>query len=199
MSGELTKKIEEILQMPAEELKGALPQALDEIGNYGIEKMLKEVPDLLSKIIGKLIEVDAAKFISEVPEASDKFMDLLWEGIGSLTIKFKELISELESERLMSVLKRTKQLNVNIEASDSPLSGHFAISQGKLSGGSGLLHFKDQDFRFHGPTKILLKLLRGELALGFSDPELMTDGHPGFAPYISPVIQGISKIIKGKQ
>lgn len=199
MSGELTKKIEEILQMPAEELKGALPLTLDEIGNYGIEKMLKEVPDLLSKIIGKLIEVDAAKFISEVPEASDKFMDLLWEGIGSLTIKSKELISELESERLMSVLKKTKQINVNIEASDSPLRGHFTISQGKLSGGSELLHFKDQDFRFHGPTEVLMKLLLDELALGFSNPELLTDGHPGFAPYVSPVIQGISKLIKGKQ
>ena len=161
--------------------------------------MLKEVPDLLSKIIGKLIEVDAANFVSEVPEASDKFMDFLWEGVGVLAVKSKELMLELESERLMSVLKMTKQINVNIEASDSPLSGHFTISQGKLSGGSGLLHFKDQDFRFHGPTKVLLKLLRGELALGFSNPELMTDGHPGFAPYVGPVIQGISKLIKGKQ
>ncbi|GAI28278.1 unnamed protein product, partial [marine sediment metagenome] len=132
------------------------------------------------------------------PEASDKFMDFLWEGVDVLAVKSKELMSELESERLMSVLKRTEQINVNIEASDSPLSGHFAISQGKLSGGSGLLHFKDQDFRFHGPTKVLLKLLRGELALGFSNPELLTDGHPGFAPYVSPVIQGISKLIKGK-
>lgn len=184
--------------MPAEELREALPLTLDEIGNYGIEKMLKEVPDLLSKIIGKLIEIDAAKFVSEAPEASDKFMDFLWEGVDVLAVKSKELMSELESERLMSVLKRTKQINVNIEASDSPLSGHFAISQGKLSGGSGLLHFKDQDFRFHGPTKVLLKLLRGELALGFSNPELLTDGHPGFAPYVSPVIQGISKLIKGK-
>lgn len=198
MSVELTEKIEKILQMPAEELREALPLTLDEIGNYGIEKMLKEVPDLLSKIIGKLIEIDAAKFFNEVPEASDKFMDLLWESVDVLAVKSKELMSELESERLMSVLKKTEQINVNIEASDSPLSGHFTISQGKLSGGSGLLHFKDQDFRFHGPTKVLLKLLRGELALGFSNPELLTDGHPGFAPYVSPVIQGISKLIKGK-
>ncbi|GAI01824.1 unnamed protein product, partial [marine sediment metagenome] len=41
MSVELTEKIEKILQMPAEELREALPLTLDEIGNYGIEKMLK--------------------------------------------------------------------------------------------------------------------------------------------------------------
>ena len=198
MSVELTEKIEKILQMPAEELRGALPLTLDEIGNYGIEKMLKEVPDLLSKIIGKLIEIDAAKFVSEVPEASDKFMNLLWEGVGTLAVKSKELMSELESERLMSVLKRTKQINVNIEADDSPLRGHFAISQREISGGSGLLHFKDQDFRVFGPTKVLMKLLLDELALGFSNPKLMTDGHPAFAPYVRTITQSISKLIKGK-
>jgi len=195
MSG---KKIEEILKMSAKEVKDALPLTLDEIVKYGIEKAVEETPDLLAKIIRKLIEVDAAKFVSEVPEASDKFMDLLWEGIGALSVKSRELMSELNSERLMSVLKRTKQINVNIEASDSPLRGHFTISQGKLSGGSGLLPFKEQDFRFHGPTAILLKLLSGELALGFSNPELLTDGHPGFAPYVSPIIQGISRLIKSK-
>ncbi|GAI91448.1 unnamed protein product, partial [marine sediment metagenome] len=94
MSVELTEKIEKILQMPAEELREALPLTLDEIGNYGIEKMLKEVPDLLSKIIGKLIEIDAAKFFNEVPEASDKFMDFLWEGVDVLAVKSKELMSE---------------------------------------------------------------------------------------------------------
>lgn len=196
MSG---KKIEEILQMPAEEVKDALPLILDETRKYGIEKTLEEIPDLLAKIIRKLIEVDAAKFVSEAPEVSDKFINLLWEGIGKFTGKSRELRSELESERLMSVLKRTKQINVNIEADDSPLRGHFTISQGKISGGSGLLHFKDQDFRIFGPTEILMKLLLDELALGFSNPKLMTDGHPGLAPFVSPIIQGISKLIRGKQ
>lgn len=160
--------------------------------------MLEEVPDLLAKIIRNLIEADAAKFVSEVPEASDKFMDFLWESVGKLAVKSKELRSELESERLMSVLKRTKQINVNLEADDSPLRGHFTISRGEISGGSGLLHFKDQDFRIFGPTKVLMKLLLDELPLGFSNPELMTDGHPGFAPYVASVIQSISKLIKGQ-
>jgi len=198
MSGELIdKKIDAMLQMSAAELKRALPLTLDEIGRYGIEKALGEAPDLLTRIIKKLIEVDAAKFVSEVPEVSDKFMDLFWEGIGALTPKSKELMAELKSERLMSVLTRTNQINVNIEADDSPLSGHFTISQGKISGGSGLLHFKDKDFRIFGPTEVLLTLLLDELALGFSNPKLMTDGHPAFSGLVRPVTQGIAKIIKG--
>ena len=199
MSGELIdKKIDAMLQMSAAELKRALPLTLDEIGRYGIEKALGEVPDLLARIIKKLIEVDAAKFVSEVPEVSDKFMDLFWKGVGALTPKSKELMTELESERLMSVLTRTKQINVNIEADDSPFSGHFTISQGKLSGSPELLHFKDKDFRIFGPTEVLLTLLLDELALGFSNPKLMTDGHPAFSGLVRPVTQGIAKTIKGK-
>lgn len=185
--------------MPEERVKDTLPSILVEVSEYGIGKALEEVPDLLAKIMGKLIEVNTTKSLSEAPEVLDKFMDLLWKGISLLKMKSKELTSELESERLASVLAKTGgRINVNIEASDSPLRAHFTISRGEISGGSGLLHFKDQDFRFHGPTKVLLKLLKGELALGFSNPELMTDGHPGFTPYVKPIIEGISQLIKGK-
>ena len=37
-----------------------------------------------------------------------------------------------------------------------------------------------------------------ELTLGFSNPELITDRRPEFAPYVSPIIQGISKLIRDK-
>ena len=138
MSGELLKKkVEEMLGMSAEGLKEVLPLTLDEIRRYGTAKMLKEVPDLFSRIIGKLIDIDAARFLSEVPEVSDRFMDTLWEGVGSLAVT---------NEGLRSALKRTtREIKVNLEASDSPFRGHFIIDQGRLSGGSGLLHFKEED------------------------------------------------------
>lgn len=190
MSKELMdKSVEDMLRMSAAELKDILPLTLDEIRKYGVGKMLEEVPDLLSKIIARLVEIEAAKFISEVPEASDKLMDLLWEGVGK---------SAMKSEKMRSVLERAINMNVNLEASDSSLRGHFRISHQKLSGGSGLLHFKEQDFRFLGPTEVLMRLLNGDLALGFSNPKLLTEGHPGFAPLLGPIIQGISELIKGK-
>jgi len=188
--GLMNEKVEKMLRMSAEELKDILPLTLDEIRRYGTVKTLEEVPDLLSKIIGKLVEVDAAKLLSDAPEISDKFMDLLWEGVGSLSVKFKELRLALD--------KTTREINVNIEASDSPLRGHFIISQGKLSGGSGLLHFKEEDYKFMGPTEVLMGLLTWELALGLSNLKLQTAGHSGFQALVSPIIQGISKLIKGK-
>ena len=188
--GLISKRIGEILRMSAEELKDILPLALDEIDEYGIGKTLEEAPDLLSKIIGKLVEIDAAKFLSEVPEISDKFMDFLWEGIGVLAAK---------SEELRSVLAPTREINVNLEASDSPLRGHFIVSQGKLSGGSGLLHFKDEDFKYLGPTEVLMRLLSSELDLSSRVRQLLTEGHSGFAPLLAPIMRGISELIKGKQ
>lgn len=183
------RKIEEILQLSAEEAKELLPSILDEIGKSSIGKVLEKYPGLLSKIMGKLIEIDAAKFLSEVPEFSDKFMDLLWEGVNGLALK---------SDELKSVLARTREVNVNLEASDSPLTAHFTTSQGRLSGGSGLLHFKDQDFRFFGSTEVLLRLLSGKLPLGFSNPWLLTDGIHGFLPLLGPIMQGMSKLINAK-
>ena len=190
MSQELVnKRVEEKLRMPAGELKDTLPLTLDEIRQYGISKMLEEAPDLLSKIMGKMMETDAAKLVSDVPEVGDKLMNILWEGLGVLAV---------QSEEMRAVLGNTREMKVNLEASDSPSKAHFTISQGKLSGGSGLVPFKEQDFRFFGPTGVLMRLLSGKLSLGFSDLKLQTEGHPGFFPWLTPIMQGIAKLIKGK-
>lgn len=186
----MNRKAEEMLGMSAEELKDVLPLTLDEIRRYGTVKTLEEVPDLLSKIIGKLVEIDAAKFLSEVPEVSEKFMDLLWEGVAVLAVKSEDLSPALD--------RTTREIHVNLEASDSPLRGHFTLSQGKLSGGSGLLHFKEEDYKFMGPTEILLQLLTGELVSGFSNLRLQTAGHSGWASLLAPILRGISELIKPK-
>lgn len=191
MSEELTdKRIEEILRMCTKELKEVLPHTLDEIRRYGTAKMLKKVPDLLSRLMGRFIEMDAAKFLSEVPEVSDRFMDLLWEGVGSLAVTNEGLRSALE--------RTTREIKVNLEASDSPFRGHFIMGQGRLSGGSGLLHYREEDYKFMGPTEVLMGLLTGELPLGLNNLRLQTAGHSGFVGLIAPILQGVSKLIKGR-
>jgi hypothetical protein len=183
----MRERMKEVLQATEEELRDILPEMLEELNAVEIEKALDEMPDLALKLLGKLASIEAATLLREAPGCSEKLMDLLWEAVAAGARK---------SSEMSSVLQTTRDMKVNIEASDSPLRGHFRISKAEISGGSGLLHFKDEDFRFMGPTKVLLNLLTGELPMGFSNLELQTAGHLGFLTLLGPVIGGVSQLIK---
>jgi hypothetical protein len=60
-----------------------------------------------------------------------------------------------------------------------------------------LLHFKNEDFWFMGPTEVLIELLTGDLPLGFSNLRLQTAGHSGWVSRVSPVMREVSKLLKG--
>jgi len=190
MAEEFIKKlITDLEQMSAHELGNALPAAVDEIRNHVTKIALSQVPLLLEKTIDKLLKIDAAHTIRKVPEISENFMELLWEGVAELAE---------QSEEMQSLSEKTRDMNVNIEASDSPFRGHFSVSGGKLSGGSAFFHFKDEDYRIMGTTKVLLELLTGRLAMGFSNPEIQTAGHSGFAAFVAPVVKGVASLIRGQ-
>ena len=188
-NGAMKKSVEELLRMPAEGLKDKLSPALEEIGKYGIGKLLGEYPDFLARLLNRLKQVDAAGLFNQVPGVAEKFTDLLWEGVSSQGGQSKDLKSILE--------KAERDIHVNIEASDSPFKSHFIVEKGRITGRSGLLHFKDEDFRFMGPTETLIELLTGDLALGFSNLRLQTAGHSGWVSRVSPVMREIGKILKG--
>lgn len=187
----ISKRLDAVLQMPAKEAKKALPSALDEICSYGIEKVLKETPDLLSKIIEKMLGIGAAGFLTENPASSDKFTDLMWQVVGSRFTDTAKLRTILEKTK-------TKVVNVNFEASDSPLRTHFTFTREKLSGASGMVHFKDEDFRFFGATDILLLLFIDKLSLGFSNVKLQGAGHGGFLSLLRPLTKDFADILNGK-
>jgi hypothetical protein len=90
-----------------------------------------------------------------------------------------------------------RDFHVNIEASDSPFKHYFIVEKGRITGKSGLLHFKDEDFRFMGPTEVLIELLIGDLPMGLGNLVLQTSGHPGWVSRVAPVIQEIGKLLKG--
>ena len=185
----LKRSIEDLLNMPAERLNDRLPSTLEQIQKFGIGKLLEEYPDLLTKLLKRLKEMDSAKLLSRVSNVSDKLMDLLWEGIASRSVQSKDMKSVLE--------KAERDFHVNFEASDSPFKHYFIVEKGKIMGRSGLLHFKDEDFRFMGPTGVLIELLIGDLPMGLGNLELQTSGHPGWVSRISPVIQEIGKLLRG--
>lgn len=180
---------EDLLRMPAEGLKDKLSLTLEEIQKYGIEKLLEEYPDFLARLLNRLKLVGPAKLFSEVAGVSDRLTNLLWEGVAFRAGQSKDMKSVLQ--------KNERDCHINIEASDSPFKHHFTVEKWKITGGSGLLHFKDEDFRFMGPTEVLIDLLTGDLSLGFSNLQLQFAGHPGWISRLTPVIQEISKLLKG--
>jgi len=190
MSDDVIKhSTEDLLHLPAAGLKAGLSPALEKIGRYGIGKLLEESPDFLARLLGKLKHADAAGLFSEVPGAADQLTALLWEGVAFRAGQSRDMKSLLENAE--------RDFHGNIEASDSPFRTHFIMEKGKIRGGSGLLHFKDEDFRFMGPTEVLLDLLTGDLALGLGNLRLQTAGHPGWTARLVPVMREIGKMIKG--
>ncbi len=188
MSDKIRETIEELLRAPAE-VKNKLARTLEEIGKYGVEKALKENPDFLYRVLIQLRKADAARVFIQVSKAADKFSDLLWQGIGS---------QAQQSQTMKSLLiKAERDIQVNIEASDSPFQCHFMIKGGKITGGSGLLHFKDEDFRFMGATETLMGLFIGDLPLGFSNLQLQTAGHSGWMSRVGPIMREVSRLVKG--
>jgi len=192
MTKEAMKKfIETFPNLPAEDFKTALPGAFNEIREYGIGNLLREYPDFLARLLRKLRESDVAGLLNQLPGAADQLMDLLWEGVAFRAEQIEEIKALLK--------KAERPMHVNIEASDSPFRGHFIVKEGKITGSSGLLHFKDEDFRFMGPTETLMDLLTGDLPMGFSNLRLQTAGHSGWVSRIAPVIREMAKLLKGMQ
>ena len=185
----MRKSVDDLLRMPAEALKDKLSAALEDIRIYGIGRLLEEYPDFLARLLNKLKQMNAASLFSQAPEVADKLTDLFWAGVGSRANQSPDMKSVLE--------KAERVLHVNIEASDSPFKGHFIVEKGKIKGGAGLLHFKDEDFRFMGPTEVLIDLLTGDLPLGFSNLRLQTAGHSGWVSRVSPVMREIARLLKG--
>ena len=183
--------IENLSTLSAEELKNILPGALNEIHEYGIGKVLQENADFLGRLLAAIRKSDAAVLFNHLPQSTEQLMNLLWKGIASRAEHLREMKSLLE--------KAERPMQVNIEASDSPFRGHFIVRDGKITGASGLLHFKEEDFRFMGPTEVLMDLLTGDLPMGFSNLKLQTAGHSGWVSRIAPVIRELAKLLKGVQ
>jgi len=185
----IEKSVDDLLALSAKGLENKLPEAFNEIREYGIEKLLKQYPDFLGRLLTKLRDCDPAELFSRVPGVADQLMELLWAGVSYRAEQAKELKALLE--------KAERDIHVNIEASDSPFKCHFMVQKGKILGRPGLLHFKDEDFRFMGPTEVLMDLLTGDLPMGFSNLKLQTAGHSGWVSRIAPIIREMARLLKG--
>jgi hypothetical protein len=181
--------VEEILAMSGADLGRRMPEVLEDLRKLGIGQVLGHAPDFFSRLLRKLRSTDAAGIFNASPKSGDALMDLFWEGMAFRAAESPEMISLLQ--------KVEREFHVNIEASDSPLASHFVVRGGQIKGAHGLLPFKDEDFRFMGPTATLCELLTGDLHLGFSNVNLQTAGHSGWVRRVAPVVRGINRMVKG--
>jgi len=184
----IEKSMDDLLALSSEGLKNRLPEAFNEIREYGIERLLKQYPDFLGRLLTQIRHTDPTELFSRLPGVADQLMELLWTGVSYRAEQVKEMKALLE--------KAERDIHVNIEASDSPFKGHFIVQNGKISGGPGLLHFRNEDFRFMGPTEVLMDLLTGDLPMGFSNLRLQTAGHSGWVSRIAPIIREMARLLK---
>ncbi|MGB9699537.1 MAG: hypothetical protein ACPL5I_09145 [Thermodesulfobacteriota bacterium] len=181
--------LKELPKISPTELPEKLNPILEEIKGYGINQLLAEYPDFFAQLLNQIKNKDSAELFNQNAKAADLLSDLLWEGVAG------QMEKRPESQAVLQ--KAERKMRINIEASDSLFKSHFIVQEGKISGGSGLLHFKDEDFRFMGPTEVLIDLLLGDLPLGFSNLRLQTAGHSGWFSRLGPIMREINKILKG--
>lgn len=188
MGEDLRKTVEEALRLPLDQLKGNLLPLLNGIKDFGVPKLMELVPDLVPRLAKRLKEADVTKFIKEDPEASARFMDILWEGISLLVEKNPDVKEALE---------RVGEVSVNMVALDSPMKGHFRISGGKLSGGSGLLDKADLTIR--GYTQAMIEIFLGERdpTEAFFKQLVRPEGSIPMAMRVSSAMMEVAQLLKG--
>ena len=184
---DLKSTLEGLLTMSPEEMKTKLGPAMDEVKGK-VAKMMETMPDLPQRMAANLSKMDVAKFSNDAPEASAKFTDVLWESIGVLAEKNADLKSKVAA---------VGDIEVNFQATDSPMKGHMKIKGGKLTGGS--THLATATFKTIGPTKVMIGLITGSVDPigGFMSKQYTTEGSMATGMKLSPVMSAIARALKG--
>jgi putative sterol carrier protein len=187
---DLRSVVEGALSLSEEELKSSLSFLMDTIKGVGVREFLRAVPDLLSKMMEKMETLELARFVGEVPEASSKFLEVLWEGLGILAEGDPEV-----KDKLLGM----EPLTVNFRATDSPMVGHFRVSGGKLSGGGKAA--MTSDLVVEASTTDLVGLLTGKVdpVWGALQGRYRVEGKVADAMRLAPLMKLLPKLLEGKK
>jgi len=150
MKKTIDERMEDVMAMSTEGLIYALPSLFAQISQNGVSRSMEESPGLLYRLLTKLEEADLPKIGADAPEIFDSFMNIFWEGISA------------KAESVRSYLERFGDFTVNYETFDTSLKAHARVSEGRITGGAGMVRFREQDARWFGDTKEIFALLRGE-------------------------------------
>lgn len=181
----IKQMVDDSITKPEEELKKELPALLENFDQVNIEELINEFPDLVPKLMGKLNEINIKSFIDDAPDTSVKFMNLLWKSVPIMAEKDSEASSRLAQAR---------QVTLNFKATDSSMTSHLKIADGKLSGGAELLD--NCDLSIYGPTDNIVGLLTGKInpIQGFMAGKYKMDGNVSLGMQLSPFLTSITKL-----
>ncbi|KPV61792.1 MAG: SCP-2 sterol transfer family protein [Candidatus Bathyarchaeota archaeon BA2] len=183
----MKKDVDKALKMSENELKTALPPLVERVKAFGVGNLMEAMPDLALRLVNNLRSIDVRKFVTEAPEASAAFTDVLWEGVGILVEKDEEVKKKVVN---------AGEIKVNFEATDSPLKGHFKLSGGKISGGSALLDAPD--LKVSSDAKTLIGLLIGDVdpVKGYIAGQFKLEGDLATGIKLVPVMTSLTKRFK---
>lgn len=179
--------VEGALQLSEEELKSSLSFLMDTIQSVGVRQFLKAVPDLLPRMTEKMEALELASFVKAVPQASSKFLDVLWEGMGVMAEGDPELRKKLEE---------MEPLTVNFRATDSPMAGHFRVSGGRISGGGKVE--MSADLLVEASTADLVGLLTGRVdpVWGALTGRYRVEGKVADAIRLAPLMKLLPRLLR---
>lgn len=187
MTTDVTKRLDDALDMSDDELAAELPALLDDL-DARTEEILREHPALFSRIAKRMEGMDVAEFVSKNPEAADRFQDVLWTGTEMLVERSPEVRDLI-----------TEDITVNFQATDCPMTGHLSVDEAArtIAGGAG--HVEDPTLEITGPADVLVGLVTGSVdpIQGFMQRRYEMDGPVQKGTALAPIINGLSDSVPG--
>lgn len=179
----LEQRIQDSFELSEDELKEELPGLLEDLEGKTAE-LVEENPEILTRLMTRMEEIDTAEFASDAPEVAEQFQDFLWDTTKELVKRDEELRSEIDID-----------IKVNFEANDSPMKGHLVVDKEEevIRGGSGLLD--DGDLHITADSNTLVGLLTGNVdpVQGFMSGQYEMDGPVDKGMQLAPIMTSMTE------
>lgn len=180
---DLEQRIEESFELDEDELKEELPGLLDGLeGNTA--DLVEENPEILTRLMTRMEEIDTAEFANDAPDVAEKFQDFLWETTTELVRRDDDMRNEIDLD-----------IKVNFEANDSPMQGHLEVDQDEqlIYGGAGLLD--DADLHITADSNTLVAMLTGDVdpVQGFMSGQYEMDGPVDKGMQLAPIMNSMTE------
>jgi len=177
-----------VLEQDDEELKATLPAALAGVED-DIETLLLEHPDCFETLSLRMSTLEGiAEYAADEPETVDRFLTILWSGLGYISENVPEVQEEV-----------TESFAVNWEATDSEVTFHMTsdADSGTVAGGPGLLD--DADLSFEGETGVLFSQLNDpdfDPVKAFMDGKFQLDGAVNEAMTFAQMMETVTRNVE---